>query len=468
MKISLPTVGPIVGHTTDSLARIWMRGEFVSADNAYRRCFGVIRYRRHGTRRWSAPQFTKLMPYFDMTGVFVLSGLQPLCDYDYQTGWFLADSDLEKIQKMPPSACEWLPDLWSFRSGTADATVGRQYAIGSCRYLLRLFGGTIFDERGDKTFASIREQKEKLGLDALLMVGDQIYADDLNFVAPDVRIDEFFKRYRSVFSQPEIRRLMSSLPTYMILDDHEIEDNWPSKADKVDRITLYPHAIHAYQVYQCSHSPIFETTADGRIEGTLTHFWYRFDDGCASWFVMDARTERDTGQVPARMIKDAQMDALLVWLAEPGERVRFIVTSVPVFPDLNSDSDDKWGAFAGQREQILNFIKERNIRKVVFVSGDVHCSFTCELRSDEAPAFLVHQIVSSSFFWPYPHMQQNDFEFDQPLVTQDGQTYRVKLTSPVFSQDCFARVSATHTGLTVGFHGRKGSLLGQPVGLQFD
>jgi hypothetical protein len=66
-----------------------------------------------------------------------------------------------------------------------------------------------------------------LGIDRTL--GDQIYADELNRMLPIGRADtetEFQERYSTAFSSPNMRRLLRSVPNYMILDDHEIEDNW--------------------------------------------------------------------------------------------------------------------------------------------------------------------------------------------------------------------------------------------------
>ena len=133
---------------------------------------------------------------------------------------------------------------------------------------------------------------------------------------------------------------MARVPTYMILDDHEIEDNWPSKANSQDWLTLYPHAIHAYQIYQCSHSPLFELDKEARIDGTLSKFWYTFQDGCADWFVMDSRTERTWSEIATKrsMIKRSQMKALLDWLNDGSKRVKLVVTSVPFFPDLKSET----------------------------------------------------------------------------------------------------------------------------------
>lgn len=466
MRIASPTVGPIVGYTTASEARIWIRGEFEARDGAHRRCFGAVRFRERGRKTWSEPQFNKLAAHFDMSGVFVIQGLRPDTGYEYQAGWFFAEADLDSVQQMGANLFQWPELAHRFTSGTADRNASRSYVVGSCRYLLRLFNGTVFDERGDKGFRTIADQMDKgMQTDALLMVGDQIYADDLNVVSPDVRIDQFLARYRTVFSQEGIRRLMAQVPTYMILDDHEIEDNWPTKATKQDRLTLYPHAVHAYQIYQCSHSPIFEATADGRLDGTLTHFWYRFSDGCADWFVLDSRTERSIEPDGRKMIRDTQMRALLEWLSDGSGRIKFVVSSVPFIPDLNNDKDDKWGAFSEQRDQIISHIHDNRIRKVVFVSGDVHCSFTCQLACPDDPEFLVHQVVSSSFFWPYPHMQENDFAFSGSISTVNGRRYAVRRTSPVHSTDNFARIEASPDELRVSFYERKGERLGKPVRL---
>jgi alkaline phosphatase D len=136
------------------------------------------------------------------------------------------------------------------------------------------------------------------------------------------------------------------------------------------------------------------------------------------------------------------------------------VTSVPMFPDMKSDKNDKWDAFPEQRQQILDFIHSNRIRKVVFVSGDVHCSFTSELRLEGDDDFLVHQIVSSSFFWPLPHMRQSSFGFGEALKGKGNQRYVGALTSEMHSKDNFARIEVDQTSVVVSFYERKGDALG--------
>jgi alkaline phosphatase D len=467
MKLSAPTVGPIVGHTTSNQSRIFLRGEAERQGIGFRRCFAAVKWKTVAGKKWSDPMFNKLSPNFDMTGVLVLNGLVPDTEYEYKAGWLFADAELKKIQELTDNQIEWPEESGRFKTGTNDDSASRSYIVGSCRYLLRLFGGKFFDDRGDKAFRSVLEQitDKSMPVDALLMIGDQIYADDLNILSPDTRLDQFLERYRVVFSQENVRKLMARVPTYMILDDHEIEDNWPSRATQQDRVTLYPHAIHAYQIYQCSHSPLFESTKDGRIDGTLTHFWYQFSDGCAEWFVMDARTERQITNSGKRLVNDAQMKALLTWLNDGSGKVKLVVSSVPVFPDLASDSDDKWGAFPDQRTKVLEHIRANKIRKVVFVSGDVHCSFVSQLTLVSDPEFSVYSIVSSSFFWPYPHTDQSDFLFGEPLTLTGSQRYISKRISPVFSTDNFARIDVSREEVRVSFFERKGDRLGKTVKL---
>jgi alkaline phosphatase D len=467
MNLSKPTVGPIVGHTTSRQTRLFLRGEAEREGSGFRRCFGVVKWKPVGGKSWSAPLFNKLSPNFHMTGVLVLDALTPDTLYEYKAGWFFADAELETVQELTDRQIEWPEASAHFRTGTDDVSAARSYVVGSCRYLLRLFGGTFFDDRGDKAFRSVLRQinDQSMSVSALLMIGDQIYADDLSIISPDTRVDQFLERYRTVFSQEHVRELMSQVPTYMILDDHEIENNWPSEAKPGDYETLYPHAIHAYQVYQCSHGPLFETTKDGRLDGTLTHFWYRFSDGCAEWFVMDTRTERKLSTAGNQLISEVQMKALLSWLSDGSGKVKLVVSSVPVFPDLSSDSDDKWSAFPEQRTQVLEHIRVNKIRKVVFVSGDLHCSFVSHLRVDSDPDFSVHAVVSSSFFWPYPHTDESDLLFGKALRSSGNTRYVSKKIAGVFSADNFARIDVDPQEVRISFFERKGARLGKIVKL---
>ncbi len=82
--------------------------------------------------------------------------------------------------------------------------------------------------------------------DMLLLLGDQVYADELppetaafirarrdvsrppGLEAAD--FEEYARLYREAWSDPPLRWLLSTLPTAMIFDDHDIHDDWNTSA----------------------------------------------------------------------------------------------------------------------------------------------------------------------------------------------------------------------------------------------
>ncbi len=306
LKLKPVTVGPIVGETTPTRARIWGRGDTNIIEDKPRRCFGVLRLRPAGGA-WGKPNFFKMNPNFDMTGLGIAEKLSPVTAYEYQMGYFFSDAELDDARA---DNLEWNEtSAGSFTTGSDDPAAPRTLVVGSCRYLLKTWLGDFFDDRGDKVFRSILDLADKGPIHQIVMVGDQIYADDLNAVNPDKTVEQFYQRYRDAFTQPHVRKLMSQVPTYMTLDDHEIEDNWPAKATQKDFTTLFPVAMHAYQTYQFSHGPSIPIVK-GRLEGTPKYLWYDYADGCCEVFVTDSRTERMLqGGKERQMLGDAQVAA---------------------------------------------------------------------------------------------------------------------------------------------------------------
>jgi alkaline phosphatase D len=315
---------------------------------------------------------------------------------------------------------------------------------------------------GDRIFASITSLAERAEppISAMLMTGDQIYVDDLNLVAPDREYKDILSKYRTAFSQPHISRLMSGVPTYMILDDHEIEDNWPANESKADAY-LYENAMAAYELYQASHSPAYELLANGQVSKKLKQYWYQFSDGDIEWFITDSRTRRNLSASDRRILDEEQEQALLKWLTNSTARVKFVVTSVMFYPDRKLNGDDAWKAFPEQRLRLLETIRTRGIKNVLFISGDVHGSLTSRLTHSAAPDFEVHTIVSSPLCNSklLPYAKASTFILDQALARTAAGDYRHELTSEVISQDNFAHLVVDAEQVRVNYHDRDGKQL---------
>jgi phosphodiesterase/alkaline phosphatase D-like protein len=88
----------------------------------------------------------------------------------------------------------------------------------------------------------MRSQPQEEWPDALLLLGDQIYADEvsegtLEFIrsrrdtsqAPGEEVadfEEYTRLYWDAWRDPAIRWLLSTVPSSMIFDDHDVHDDW--------------------------------------------------------------------------------------------------------------------------------------------------------------------------------------------------------------------------------------------------
>ena len=135
------------------------------------------------------------------------------------------------------------------------------------------------DERGREIDAlhtlaqRMRNEPRERWPDVLLMIGDQVYADEVSpgtrsFVEarrdvsepPGERVldfEEYTRLYRESWGDPTIRWLFSTLSTAMIFDDHDVHDDWNISRDWLDQMQATDWwadhivgALASYWVYQ--------------------------------------------------------------------------------------------------------------------------------------------------------------------------------------------------------------------------
>ncbi len=460
-------LGPLVGHTTDQSACIWIRGgtddEEVGLQHN-RRTVGVITVIKEGGRqpRSKTAHYFRLRREFDRTGTFTLGEeiglgarkrppqpLRPDTEYVVRVGTLTVDDPnphdesmaSEELGKRLPDPKVWVDELKTLDPDRSEAAFrtfpdtpqdALSFMLGSCRY-----PGLLWQKRqSDTIFGPLLE--EAAGRDGrnparfALMVGDQIYADTFNRNVAIGRADtfaEFQERYHLAFGSKKMRRLLGNLPTYMILDDHEIEDNWTQdRIKRAEQRALFNIAINAYRSYQWIHGP--------RCFGH--RLYYHFACGGFPFFVLDTRTQRFIDSVAndlsdnhllgrPRLADDepSQLDLLLQWLKDSkdrfNDRPKFIVTSSVFTPNPIAAREgragshenqvkwkedcDSWPAFPQTRSAILRCIVENQIQNVVFLSGDIHCANVAAMTfagSKNAERLRAFSITSSAFYWPFP------------------------------------------------------------------
>ena len=466
---SLRTVGlgPIVGHVTSTTARIWVRrgdpADEVADIARHRRTVGVIAIVAIDGKklRNRSAHYFRLQREFDRTGVFTLGAdtgigetatsleLTPGTQYSVRVGTLTIDDpdpDSDSISndllgKRLPAASVWvneefeaLNDYESLASFTTARAPGAEqvdmaFLLGSCRYPGLLWKAKHADKIFGPMFEEALGRQGRSAVDMTLMVGDQIYADKLNRRVKGGlanTFEEFQERYHTAFGSRRMRKLLRKVPTYMILDDHEIEDNWAQdRIKKAESRNVFNLAINAYMSYQWLHGP----RSYGR------RLFYNFGLGGYPFFVLDTRTQRYMDDIAGQLDDNhmlgrptlseeepSQLDHLLHWLGEQDPRVpKFIVTSSVFVPNPMDaregrkgrpedkvkwkEGSDSWPAFPSTRKVILSNIVDKKLQNVIFLSGDIHCANVATLHfkgNAVAESLKAFSVTSSALYWPFP------------------------------------------------------------------
>jgi hypothetical protein len=311
---------------------------------------------------------------------------------------------------------------------------GLCFALASCQYPAGLLDRQPASRSLDR-LASRLESPGEREPQLLFLVGDQIYADETaGLFEPRLPSERYTLPHERLFQLPAARRVVSRLPTYMMLDDHELWDNWePPLAqragDRASRDT--EDAGLAFQRYQWNSGP---GPAFQGIHGSASAYWYAFRPAGFPVFVMDTRTERDRRverellhrpadertrrSAVARIVGDLQREALEEWLLALDRddatkcAPKFVVSPSVVFPWSRAFADDEctagrldgWDGYPASLKRLLGFIADNAIRNVVFLSGDHHAALFAgiELQAAGKEKVNAYSVVSSGLYAPFP------------------------------------------------------------------
>lgn len=233
-------------------------------------------------------------------------------------------------------------------------------------------------------------EKDDAAADALLMLGDQIYADATGGLFDTTSpLEKYSGRYQSLFAAPRFRRLATRLPVYMTPDDHEFTNNWCQEdmfqgpaGDAHYRTAL--GMLHACQI---SHSPY-------GARGVAPPFDYHMRLRGVPVYVMDTITMRHLP--PGNTVDAAQLESLAHWLKrQPAAELKLICTGSVVAPgytrglDANGRHDPlrcgdfaNWQGYGDQRQQLFDLIRQYGGGNVLLISGDYHCAAQAVITYD--------------------------------------------------------------------------------------
>jgi alkaline phosphatase D len=196
--------------------------------------------------------------------------------------------------------------------------------------------------------------------DVYVHLGDVSYND---LAVHEGTHDAYRREWRKTFGVPGVQEVHAASGQYAVWDDHEVVDN--SSLYEMDEA-----------VKEVGKQSFFEHTTVERLDHGS--YWRSYQWGrTAEFFALDCRHERDQASAlteNATYMSEAQMAWLKQGLLDSPAFFKVILNSVPIthFPPLVIFEEDRWQGFQRQREEILNFIEEHAIERVLWLTGDFH------------------------------------------------------------------------------------------------
>ena len=363
-------VGPLVRATNATSVVIWAELPYsctilLHAQPLHTNQLHMTSVRTHtvtlGGRHYAAPQLQKL---------------QAATWYTYEIAVVTQAEQEEHIEPIDESLVS------CFRTMDADDENSTpqqlRVAYGSCRKFvapqvdaLSAFGRWLREHDA---------QKEVVWPHLLLLIGDQIYADqpsqEIKQQYPQLQhgaqtFEDFALLYEYVWTQDsDVRQVLACIPTFMIFDDHEITNNWNITpqwcammlASGQEQVLV--DGLIAYWVYQGWGNltqrdealyPLLHFMREGEQSGEdilealrayirrevrneQTGRWHYEIQTVPPIFVLNARSERTAiftqqqGDIygPTRILSQTQMQEIATWLQKHDTRPSLLVSSVPV------------------------------------------------------------------------------------------------------------------------------------------
>jgi hypothetical protein len=307
----------IVGHTTSSTARLWFTVPFEPGDGQTFIC-ALVSQQQVLAASLFPPVGGAGELGVSQTVAFSASTRTAVVDFDGLSSGLAHDYALVLQRGLRRFT------LASGRFRTPEEDQPRiSFAFGSCH--LPTLSGTVENPSEAAILSLERWQRlaDRRDYEFLLLTGDQIYGDGIENKWPD---DEWFprylRRYRQLWAYRPMRQVLRNVPTYMILDDHDVADDFGTVLEDFQRIDA---ALNIYRAFQHALNP-----GDKDDPNSPLHYHFRW--GPASFFVMDGRTRRQEF-AGAPVFGREQLAALQEWAASPetlASDLIFFIAPVPL------------------------------------------------------------------------------------------------------------------------------------------
>ncbi len=321
--------GPMVGSVTQTSARIWTayKGDglnlLILIDTVDKSIHHPTGFNKINDSKGTVSlhsDFTDLLPgHVYKTDFLKETGLRPRCIFTTQSDSAVKDFD---------------------------------FLAGSCALMNTDFSRFMFPGFSASIFETMRRKKS----DFMLWLGDNVYYLGKQYGSYDNMFERNLK-VRNYF--PVLQFFLAQQPNYAIWDDHDY--GW-NDADR-----NFPLKDTALRVFKGFWPNTYDET--DTLKGN--HFTFRYYD--AEFFMTDDRYYRDPeGDTTGAFLGNAQVEWLKEKLAKSDATFKFVCMGSQVLND--SYYGESYAKYPVERNKLLDFIAEKNIKGIIFITGDKHFS----------------------------------------------------------------------------------------------
>jgi alkaline phosphatase D len=260
----------------------------------------------------------------------------------------------------------------------------------------------------DGHFTAYRHLAEE-DLDLVVHLGDYIYEGPghdrigrAHLPAAEIfSLTDYRVRYSQYTYDPDMRAAHAVHPWVVILDDHEVDNNWADNLDGEDSggeafLARRTAALQAYYENMPLRRSAMPAGPDARLYrrlsyGRLAEFnvidtrQYRDNQACGDGRQFDCAERLD----PARtLLGEEQERWLLDGLGRSRATWNVLANQIFMFQGDSAEGEpqafgmDTWDGYAAARQRVFDGIRQRGVENFVVITGDAHRSVAADLKAD--------------------------------------------------------------------------------------
>jgi alkaline phosphatase D len=248
------------------------------------------------------------------------------------------------------------------------------FTLGSCALMQPLLMRTVFPGSAKSIF----KYMQKVNPNFMVWLGDNVYY-----------LPQHHKNYNSMFKRildirsnfKDLNQFLSGTPQYAIWDDHDYGPNDSGKDWELKDTALvvfkhfWPNSYPEQDVFKGN--------------------FFNFTHYDAEFFMMDVRFFRDHPCDTCSFLGETQLIWLKNKLIQSTSTFKFIAIGTQL---LNTNGfGESYDQYTKEKNELLDFITQNNIKGVVFLSGDKHYSEICMKKVNNYP---IYDITASPLTTP--------------------------------------------------------------------